>query len=857
MVRIMGLKEYQRKRDFNRTPEPKGDTHGKGNLYLIQKHAARRLHYDLRLELGGVLVSWAIPKGPSLDPKDRRLAVHVEDHPVEYGDFEGNIPKGEYGGGTVLLWDRGTWEPEGDPQEGLRRGDLKFRLKGEKLRGSWVLVRMGKASTRKDQRENWLLIKHSDDEAAPLEKRDILQERPESISTGRNMEKITADDGREWTSRGETSKGQLHTPVQKHSSKEKRESVGIIEVRAMPGAHKSPLPGRIYPQLATLSAQVPKGDQWLHEIKFDGYRALCRIGKGKSAFYTREGNDWTDQFGKLPREAADLPVENAILDGEVVVLRTDGSTSFQALQNALGKGTEQPIYYAFDLLYLNGYDLRKAPLIERKALLSSLLQKTDGLVRFSDHCQGAGEELFNSACKYALEGIISKRVDRPYTSGRTSDWLKIKCINSQEFVIGGFTDPAGSRTGFGALLVGAYEDGNLVYCGRVGTGYTDKLLKELHSRLKSLQQKAAPFSNPPQGTAARSVHWVKPELVAQVTFTSWTQDRILRHPSFQGLREDKRPAEIRFETSSNPPAHFDRQKPEAAGMKITNPDRILYPDQGITKLDLVRYYEALADWALPHIKNRPLMLLRCPEGAHKECFHQKHASASVPASVKQIPIQEQGNEASGLAIDSAAGLIALAQMGVLEIHSWGCRIDRLEQPDLLVFDLDPDPAVPWKNVVDAAFEIRSFLKNLGLETYVKTTGGKGLHLTVPLEPKADWNQAKEFSKQVAETLAREFPDRYVAKMTKARRKGKIYIDYLRNGRGATFICPYSTRARNGAPVSVPIHWDELNYELRSDQFTIRNLSQRIARLKHDPWEGIEKTKQLITSAIQKKLFSFR
>jgi bifunctional non-homologous end joining protein LigD len=849
----MGLKEYRRKRDFSRTPEPEGEAGGKGNLYIIQKHAARRLHYDLRLELDGVLVSWAIPKGPSLDPREKRLAVHVEDHPVEYGDFEGSIPKGEYGGGTVLLWDRGTWKPESDPHEGLRRGDLKFRLMGEKLRGSWVLVRMGKPSAPEDRKENWLLIKHSDDEAAPLEKRDILQERPESVSSGRNMEEIASEHDREWTSRGETPKELLRAPAPRHLSKEKMKSPGIENVRNLPGARKASLPERIYPQLATLSADVPDGDQWLHEIKFDGYRALCRVGKGKATFYTREGNDWTAQFKKLPQEAANLPVESAIFDGEVVVLRPDGSTSFQALQNALGKGTEQPVYYAFDLLYLNGYDLREAPLIERKNLLSSVLQGTDGLIRFSDHYQGSGEELFNSACKYALEGIISKRIHRPYISGRTSDWLKIKCLNNQEFVIGGFTDPSGSRAGFGALLVGVHEDGKLIYCGRVGTGYSDKLLQDLHSRLKPLQQQETPFSNPPKGAAARSVHWVKPELVAQVSFTDWTKDRILRHPSFQGLRADKNASEVRLEVATNSPAESDNKKPEAAGVKITNPDRILYPEQGIKKLELARYYEAIAEWALPHIKNRPLMLLRCPEGSHKDCFHQKHASVSVPKSVNQIPIQEQGNEVIGLAIDSVTGLISLAQMGALEIHSWGCRIDRLEQPDLMVFDLDPDPSVPWEGVIDAAFEVRSFLKNLGLETFVKTTGGKGFHLTVPLKRKADWNQVKEFSKQVAERLARDFPDRYVSKMTKARRKDKIYVDYLRNGRGATFICPYSTRARTGAPVATPIDWDEVNKELRPDQFTIRNLPQRMAKLKRDPWEGIENTNQLITAAMQKKL----
>jgi bifunctional non-homologous end joining protein LigD len=850
----MGLKEYRRKRNFSRTSEPPGSkSNTEGNSYIIQKHAARRLHYDLRLELDGVLVSWAIPKGPSLDPKERRLAVHVEDHPVEYGDFEGNIPKGEYGGGTVLLWDRGTWEPEGDPHEGIRRGDLKFTLHGEKLRGSWVLVRMGKAAGSEDEKENWLLIKHSDIEAASLKERDILNDRPESAASGRNMEQIASDYDREWTSKGETPRNELPaTAAKKQSAPMKSKPKIETAIRSLSGAQKALLPESIYPQLATLALKVPEGDQWIHEIKFDGYRALCKIYHGKASFYTRGGNDWTQQFGQLPAKAAEIPVESALLDGEVVVLLPDGSTSFQALQNALRKETEQLIFYVFDLLYLNGYDLRRTPLIQRKEMLASLIQENDGAILLSNHYQGSGNDLFNSACQYKLEGIISKRIDCPYTSGRTTDWIKIKCLNNQEFVIGGYTDPAGSRIGFGALLVGLYENGNLIYCGKVGTGYSDRIFKEIYPRLERLQQVESPFFNPPRGAARRNAHWIKPDLVAQVSFSGWTKDKILRHPSFQGLREDKPAADVHRETPSEIAVQRGNTN-QYSGVKITNPDRILYPEQGITKSELAQYYESIAVWALPQIQNRPLMLLRCPEGSDKECFHQKHASISVPSSVKKIPIMENGKEKTGLAIDSATGLISLAQMGSLEIHSWGCLIEQMEQPDLMVLDLDPDPAVAWKSVVEAAFQIRLFLQSLGLISFIKTTGGKGLHLTVPLSQRNGWDQVKEFSKQIAELLARAYPDRYISKMTKAKRTGKIYIDYLRNGRGATFICPYSTRAKTGAPVAAPIHWDELSPELKPNQFTIRNMPQRLARLHQDPWEGINKIKQSITAAMQKKL----
>lgn len=868
----MGLKEYRRKRDFTRTPEPAGEApeKHKGNSYLIQKHAARRLHYDLRLELDGVLLSWAVPKGPSLDPKERRLAVHVEDHPVEYGTFEGSIPKGEYGGGTVLLWDRGTWEPEGDPREGMKRGDLKFTLHGEKLRGSWVLVRMkggSFAGEGAEKGDNWLLIKHKDEEAAPLSERDILKERPESFASGRSMEEIAAAHDREWTAQGETPQEELRARMIAAETGRKRSkpSAPPPNPKELPGVRKAALPDTLRPQLATLVNRVPDGDEWLHEIKFDGYRALCKIERGKASFYTREGNDWTDRFGKLPDVAAALPVNSAVLDGEVVALLPDGSSSFQALQNTLGQGGSQPVYYAFDLLYLDGFDLRDAPLVRRKELLRSLLEDRSELIRYSDHFTGSGRELFKSACDHSLEGIISKRGDRPYTSGRTSDWVKVKCVKNQEFVIGGFTDPAGARSGFGALLVGVHENNNLVYSGRVGTGYTDKSLKELSARLLKLEQPKPPFSNPPKGAAARGVHWIRPELVAEVEFTDWTRDGILRHPSFKGLREDKKPSEIRreavaqlqeveAETKPAQSAGKVKGKVQVAGVAVSNPDKILYADQGVTKLDLVRYYERVAEWALPHISNRPLMFLRCPEGTAKQCFFQKHASDSVLAAVKKISIEEQDSgPATGLAIDSLKGLLSLAQMGVLEIHAWGCRIEKIEQPDLMIFDLDPDPAVPWPDVVKSAHDIRAFLQDLALESFVKTTGGKGLHIEVPLTQKASWDEVKEFSKLIADTLTKEHPEKYIAVMSKARRKGKIFVDYLRNGRGATAICPYSTRARAGAPVSVPIEWDELTPDLRPDRFTIRTVPDRLAELKRDPWEGIEKVRQSITAAMRKKL----
>ena len=672
----MGLETYRRKRDFRRTLEPPGSSPSEqtGRLYLIQKHAARRLHYDFRLELNGVLVSWAVPKGPSLDPKEKRLAVHVEDHPVEYGDFEGTIPEGEYGGGTVLLWDRGRWEEQGDPVIGLRAGRLKFRLAGEKLQGGWTLVRMGRNSSE-EGKENWLLIKEKDEKADPTGKRDILKERPESVATGRSLEEIRDARDREWKSNRashKTGSGKKPAPA----SKSGRRAEVRPDPASFPGARRSKLPERVQPQLATLFAQVPRGEDWIHEIKYDGYRALCRIERGKARFFTREWKDWTDRFSKLAVPAASLPVEQALIDGEVVVLKPDGTTSFQALQNVLKRGEHQRLaYYAFDLLHIDGYDLTRTPLLARKEGLSKLLQPAseEAPIRYSDHVVGDGETLFKHACQYALEGIISKRKDRPYTSGRGRDWLKIKCLQRQEFVIGGFTEPSGSRKGLGALLLGVHDEaGALRYAGRVGTGFTEESLKDLRARLSALEQKSPPFLNPPTGADARRAHWTKPALVAEVDFNEWTSDGVLRHPSFKGLREDKPAQEVRREFTGSKAKISTRRTPaasdEVAGVQLTHPDRILYPDQGITKRQLALYYEKVADKILSYLSDRPLTLVRCPEGHEKECFYQKHADDKLDESIERVRLREGRGMATYIAISSVRGLISLVQMGTLEFH---------------------------------------------------------------------------------------------------------------------------------------------------------------------------------------------
>jgi bifunctional non-homologous end joining protein LigD len=627
-------------------------------------------------------------------------------------------------------------------------------------------------------------------------------------------------------------------------------------------ARRKKLPAFVRPQLATLVDFVPQGDDWLHEIKFDGYRVLCRIDEGRATFLTREEQDWTRRFGSLVEAAQDLPVKQAFLDGEVVALEENGLTNFQLLQNSLKENnTAILVYFVFDLLYIDGWDLTRSPLRDRKKILEQILKpkrasKATGPLRYSEHWMGQGQELYEESCRKGLEGIISKKADQPYRSGRGRDWLKIKCSKSQEFVIGGFTEPAGSRSGLGALLVGVHdEQGNLLYAGRVGTGFTQQSLKELRSRLDSLERDSPPFINPPKGADARGVHWVEPKLVGAVAFAEWTTDNLLRHPSFQGLREDKPVSEIMREKVSheNPSTSSPQGNVEIAGIKLTHPDRVLFPDQGITKLELAHYYEQVADWMIPHVKERPLTLVRCPEGHKKQCFYQRHVTDSIGDPIRSIRVKEGRSTVSYVAVDSTPGLIALVQMGVLEIHTWGSRQDHLEQPDRLTFDFDPDPALSWKQIREAAETLRGRLSGLGFTAFVKTTGGKGLHVVVPITPKQDWDRVKAFTKQVAEDLVREAPQLYTATMSKSKRQGKIFIDYLRNARTATAVSAYSTRARANAPVSAPVHWDELATDVRGEFFTIRNVPDRLARLRRDPWEGYEKARRPITNAVLRKL----
>lgn len=908
----MALTEYRRKRNARRTPEPmpaagpRPRARRSGRLFVVQKHAATHLHYDFRLELDGVLKSWAVPKGPSLDPADKRLAMHVEDHPLEYASFEGIIPEGEYGGGTVMVWDSGQWEPVGDAAKTYEQGRMKLRLNGQKLRGGWALVRMSGRAADAEGRQ-WLLIKERDEYARPRQEFDVTRELPDSVLTGRSLEQIAQQGDQVWESnRAKNTRTRRAsapaTAARKSSTRKSQQTQAAIDPSTLTNARRAAMPERIRPQLATLVKSPPAGDEWRHEIKYDGYRILCFLAGGRVHLFTRHQNDWTARFPTVADEAGQLPVENAILDGEVVALNPDGTTNFQALQNAFTSGRDRNlVYFVFDLPYCQGYDLSRTPLVERKQLLKTLLGKLRPKarhLRYSDDIQGQGETVFRQACQYKMEGIVSKRSDSTYEQRRTHTWLKIKCLNRQEFVIVGYTEPGGARTAFGALLL-AYHDqtGRLIYCGRVGTGFSEAALRRIHGYLKERAQQLPPVTNPPTGAEGRGVHWVRPELVAEVEFGSWTREGILRHPSFLGLREDKRADEVvrengvgslaqdraesaaarhsakpsRERQTTKPSRGQSRGNPTAAtavaaradelviaGVRLTHPDRVLYPEQQVTKAALAEYYTTVADWILPHIVNRPLAVVRCPEGRVKNCFHQKHVSESLPDTIHGVRIREKNQarsepDAVQITISDLAGLISLVQFGVLEIHPWGARTDNIERPDRLYFDLDPAPEVNWEQVIQAARELRALLDELGLESFVKTSGGKGLHVIVPIARRCDWNQAHAVTRAVAQRLARVAPQRYLATMSKSRRPGKIFIDYFRNARGATTVAPYSTRARPGAPVSTPLAWDELSPEIGPASYTVKNIPQRLAKLKRDPWEKLFITRQTISARVAARL----
>ena len=896
----MALEEYRRKRDFRQTPEPAGSSSVRkepdsGKLsFVVQKHAARRLHYDFRLELNGVLLSWAIPKGPSLDPGERRLAVHTEDHPIDYGGFEGVIPHGQYGGGTVLLWDRGTWNPEApDPEAAYRKGSLKFRLDGEKLHGRWALVRMG-GKAAKEPRENWLLIKERDEIAASGSDAALVDENPLSVATGRSIEEIAADRDRVWDSEhGEivsepaAPPGPPAVPPAERGERERPR-----------GARRRAMPDFVAPQLATLTDKPPEGDEWLHEIKFDGYRLLARIEHGDVRLLTRNRLDWTARFPELAKTLAQLPVDAALIDGEVVALAPDGASSFAALQNRLSTGTtSELVFYAFDLLYRDGYDLTGAALEDRKAALAEILPPQSAeMLRYSDHQTGRGPDFLSQACRYALEGTVSKRRGRPYRAGRGTDWLKTKCYRSDDFVIVGFTEPSGQRQGFGALLLGYHDPGGtLRYAGRCGTGFSDALLADLHERLAKLARRDPPVALP-KGVSKKGVHWVEPRLVAMVRYAQWTADAILRHSAFQGLREDKRPEEVTYDPASvgeaataaapltpslspqagagRDPRRTARQGEERSstrepaisgpardgsitfeGVRLSSPDRVLYPEQGITKLGLAQYYAAIRDHVLPELRNRPLSLVRCPDGQGKECFYQKHATTAVPAVVGRIDIPEGSGTGTGTYtyLKDLAGLIAMVQIGVLELHPWGSTVAKLETPDRITFDLDPDVGLGWERVTEAAIEMREALLGIGLQSFPKTTGGKGLHVVVPVTPKLEWDAIKEFAKWVAERFVAAYPDRFTSNMSKRARSGRIFIDYLRNGRGATAIGAYSPRARPGAPVATPLFWSEVESGVTPDEFTVASVPDRLAGLSADPWAEMRKLRQSIGARIRREV----
>ncbi|TWG98310.1 bifunctional non-homologous end joining protein LigD [Mesorhizobium sp. J18] len=814
----MALSTYRRKRNFKSTPEPRGGPVKStgGDSYVIQKHAATRLHYDLRLEMDGSLKSWAITKGPSLVPGEKRLAVHVEDHPLEYGDFEGTIPKGEYGGGTVIVWDRGRWSPLGDAKKGYAKGHLDFEIHGEKLKGRWHLVRM--ARKPRDKKENWLLIKGDDEFAREPADQDILKERPESVKTGRLIKDIEGEEPG-WSSKT----GKIETIEAPRLSLPKK-------------AKKAGYPGFIEPALASLKSKAPSGAKWLHEIKFDGYRLQAHLRAGKVHLLTRSGLDWTSKFGPtIVRALAGLPVKEAIVDGEVIVEGAGGASDFSALQADLSDGrTDRMIFYAFDLLYADGNDLRAAPLIGRKAALKTLLQGSPPVLRFSDHFEEDGELVLRHACRLSLEGVVSKDRDAPYRSGRGKDWIKSKCSRRQEFVIAGYVPSTTSAKAIGSLVLGYYDKKDLIYAGRVGTGFNHRMAADLFKKLQKTRIPKSPFATRISAQDAYQARYVEPQFVAEVEFRAWTTDGIVRHASFRGLREDKRPEEIVREATAK-----EGTGKEAPSIKLTHPDRLYWKDAGITKQGLVDYYSEVWSRMGPFVVNRPLALLRCPNGVGAQCFFQKHAWRGQSKEILKA-FDPQDDEEPIIAIDGLPGLLGLVQGGVLEIHPWGSSLDNIEKPDMIVMDLDPGPDVAWETVIEAAREVRQRLRDAKLESFVKTSGGKGLHVVAPLKPRAEWAEVKAFAKSIAEAMAADSPESYVATVTKSKRKNKILVDYLRNGRGATAVAPYSTRARPGAAVSMPLEWGELSPAIGPGYFTVENALPRLGALTTDPWADFRK-----------------
>jgi bifunctional non-homologous end joining protein LigD len=876
---------YRSMRDFEITSEPSGSAKAKlfnkqPLPFVIQKHAASHLHYDFRLGWNGVLKSWAVAKGPSYVTANKRLAVQVEDHPVDYGGFEGIIPKGQYGGGTVMVWDQGTWEPQAgytDVDAGLRTGQLKFLLHGTKMKGKWALIRMG-GKFANERKPNWLLIKEHDEFERTDKETDITEEKPNSVVTKRSLEEIAKSEDHVWNSK-DTANGNAWYRKDSATVEKVAASGGSSSRRRVPPVDfasvlrkvpKEGLPDFVAPELASQADVPPTGAGWLHELKLDGYRIQARKDGDAVQLLTRTGLDWTHRMKTIAALVKELPAEKAIVDGEVVVLAEDGTTSFADLQAAFQEGVRKPLtYFAFDLLHLNGHNLRVLPLKARKDVLEKLVKGAGDFLRFSEHVENSGDEVFAKACDLHVEGIVSKRGLSKYSSGRSGDWLKLKCVHEQEFVIGGFTLPSNGIHGVGALLLGYYEGKKLIYAGRTGTGFTQKTHKILRDQLDALRTKSCSFERLTAEARAGAI-WVQPKLVAQVNFATWTADDLVRQAAFKGLREDKAAKDVVREEPNvvpmagrTPRASHTTMAPVAAKVvtkkmesdasgakgpvRLTHPHKILDPTSQLTKQQLADYYWAVAPHMLPHIAGRPLSLVRCPEGSEKQCFYQKHVSSTLPPSIGpvDVPDKKTGKIEPYITLSTAEALAGLAQMGVLEVHPWGSRNDDLEHPDRIIIDLDPDTEIPWERLAESAEEVRKRLKKMGLESFLKSTGGKGLHVVVPIVAKYDWAVIKQFAHAFVLQMEKEEPALYLTKMSKVARKGRIFLDYLRNERGATAVAAFSPRARAGATVSLPLNWTDLKLTERP-VFRVADFGEWKGKLSRHPWSGLLKVSQALT-----------
>ena len=911
------LKPYFDKRDFAVTSEPQGGQSSAGPLgFVIQKHAASRLHYDFRLELDGTLKSWAVPKGPSLDPADKRMAVHVEDHPIDYGRFEGTIPKGQYGAGTVIIWDNGTWEPIGDPRAGYRDGKLKFRLSGHKLHGGWTLVRMhGRAGERQ---EPWLLIKERDDDARPAAHYSVVEAEPGSVLSDMTIDEAptrgpgaTAKAGAKparaapkaaasgaaaspapKAKAGRAAADSAADPAADPAADSAADSAAAAPAAlALPAAAKrAALPLTLAPQLATLVAEAPSQAGWSYEIKFDGYRLLARVDGDDVRLFTRNGNDWSARMPGLVGAVRSLGVVAGWLDGEIVVAGAHGAPDFNLLQNAFDSPRTEAIqYYVFDLPFYAGHDLRAVPLGERRTVLRGLLDSAPGdRIRFSEDFKSEPGELLHNACRMHLEGVIGKRVDSTYVSRRSPSWIKLKCTHRQEFVIGGYTDPKGSRTGIGSLLLGIHDDaGQLLFAGAVGSGFDQQTLGTVKQAVTALAADASPFAVKPRGVKA---HWVAPELVAEVSFGEWTPDGHVRHAVFHGLRDDKAASSITRETAApmakvasaekaasraastakakgkaesavgpapvakadaapRKPARSSTATASIDGIRISHPERVIDDTTGATKLDVVNYYLEAARLILPHLVKRPVSLVRAPSGISGQLFFQRHAEALKIPELKKLDENVAPGRDSMVEVDSFTALIGSAQMNVIEFHTWNATTRNPAKPDRMVFDLDPGEGVSWAQIREGTELTRSFLADVGLAGFVKTSGGKGLHVVVPITPKEDWDTVKEVSKRVVEHLAEVLPERFVAKSGPKNRVGRIFVDYLRNGFGSTTACAWSMRARPGLGISVPCGWDELKSVTGGAHWNLANVHERIEE-KADPWAAYAGTKQTLVKTMK-------